>query len=220
VNRASYRLLVVAGWLWVALSIVVLVVFGALRAADSLRSAAVLDGFARRYAEHLWIGWLHFVPGLLFVTLAPLQFVAALRRRHPSVHRRIGWLLVPAAAVSGLFALLAAWRLPAYGGIGTQLATGVFGGLFLYSLARAVFHIRRREIAAHREWMIRVFALALAVATIRAVIALATSLTGASLEDVFAASFWIAFSLNLAVAEAWIRSSRRAATGRPPRPLA
>ena len=105
------------------------------------------------------------------------------------MHRWTGRVLVVAASVSGLFALIAAWRLPAYGGPWTQLATALFGMLFLYALARAVMHIRRREVAAHREWMIRVFALASAVATIRAVIALSAATTGASMEDVFAASF-------------------------------
>ena len=42
------RLLVVAGWLWVAVSIGVLIVFGSLRALDSLRPVALLDEFGRR----------------------------------------------------------------------------------------------------------------------------------------------------------------------------
>ena len=90
----------------------------------------------------------------------------------------------------------------------TTAATVVFGMTFLYSLVRAVRHIRRREVALHREWMIRMFSLALAVATIRAVQGLAQAFLGASLEETFGASFWIAFTLNLGIAEMWIRFTR------------
>lgn len=48
-----------------------------------------------------------------------------------------------------------------------------------------------KAIGAHREWMIRVFAIALGVATIRAVAGIGQAVTGGTLEDVFALSFWL-----------------------------
>jgi hypothetical protein len=74
-------------------------------------------------------------------------------------------------------------------------------------------HIRRREIALHREWMIRAFSIGLAVATIRPIIGFffATSrFTGLTPYEFFGTAFWIGFVLHLIAAEAWIHSTRTA----------
>ncbi|MDH3225091.1 MAG: DUF2306 domain-containing protein, partial [Gemmatimonadota bacterium] len=152
----------------------------------------------------------HIVPGLVFLMLAPLQFVARIRRRHLAFHRRSGRLLVLTGAVSGLFALVAAAVFPAFGGTPTQLATLAFGLMFLASLWMAVLRIRQRRVKEHREWMIRVFAIALGVATIRAVIGLSQAVTGRTMVEVFGFSFWVGFGINFLIAEWWIRRTRPA----------
>jgi uncharacterized membrane protein len=202
------------GWGAVLLSILVLLVFSAIRFVEMAQVPAPTDSFAVRYVEHPVVALVHIVPGLVFIVLAPLQFIPRIRQRQLRFHRRLGWLLVPCAAVSGLYALVAAYRLPAFGGFLTQAATSVFGALFLFSLAKAVYHIRRREVRPHREWMIRVFALALGVATIRLVVGLSLALTDAGFEEVFGVAFWLGLGINLLVAEAWIRHTRR--RGRSP----
>lgn len=55
----------------------------------------------------------------------------------------------------------------AFGGPPQSLATLVFGTWFLAALVLAFRAIRRRGVAAHRRWMIRAFAVGLAVGTIR-----------------------------------------------------
>jgi uncharacterized membrane protein YozB (DUF420 family) len=117
-------------------------------------------------------------------------------------------MLATCAAISGLFALVAGFRLPAFGGISTQAATVFFGAIFLFSLAKAIRHIRRKEVRLHREWMIRTFALAMGVASIRVSIALFTALSDLSFEEVFGTSFWLGFGINLLVAEVWINRTR------------
>lgn len=196
------------GWAAVALSVAVLAVFTTIRVLHLDREPSELDAFGVRYLAHPGVALLHVLPGILYVGLGPLQFVARLRARALAVHRWTGRVLVAAGILTGVFALAAAFRLPAYGGALTQAATVVFGAIFLYSLARGFVHARRREIAAHREWMLRAFALGLGVATIRVVIVLLQSLAGLAFEDVFGASFWVGLGANLAVAEAWIRHTR------------
>ncbi len=101
--------------------------------------------------------------------------------------------------------------MPAIGGGVQAVATTLFALLFLIALGKAYWHVRRREIAQHREWMLRAFAIGLAVATIRPIIGLffATSrLTGLTPEAFFGIAFWIGFVLHLVVAEAWIRWTR------------
>jgi len=59
----------------------------------------------------------------------------------------------------------------------------------------------------HREWMIRAFAVGLAVATIRPIIGMffATSqFSGLTPYQFFGTAFWIGFVLHLMAAEIWI----------------
>ena len=67
----------------------------------------------------------------------------------------------------------------------------------------AMRHIFRKEVRQHREWMIRTFSLAMGVATVRVFLILLRPVMG------FGASFWLGFSVNLVVAEAWINHTRR-----------
>ena len=161
-----------------------------------------------RYVQHPWVPLLHIVPGLLFLTLAPLQFVARIRKWRIGLHRGLGRILAICAATSGLFALVANFRFPAFGGISTQSATVFFGAIFLLSLTKALRHIRKKEVALHREWMIRTFALATGTATVRVFLTLLPVLSGLGLEEVFGASFWLGFGVNLLVAEVWINHTR------------
>jgi len=196
------------GWAVVVLSVVILLVFAGIRLVDMTQDPPPTDAFGGRYAQHPSVALLHIVPGLLFLTLAPLQFVARIRRRRIGFHRGLGRLLVLCAAISGLFALVASFRLPAFGGTSTHAATVFFGSIFLFSLAKAVRHIRRKEVRRHREWMIRTFALAMGVASIRVFIGLFTALSDLDLEEAFGTSFWLGFSTNLVAAEVWINQTR------------
>jgi uncharacterized membrane protein len=201
-------MMVKAGWLAVLLSIVILLVFASMRVADLGAEPPGAADFGIRYVEHRALALWHIVPGLVFLTAAPLQFVRRIRQRHIRLHRRLGWLLAGSAGVSGTFALIANVQFPAYGGVTTQTATVFFGLIFLFSLARAVRAIRRREVERHREWMIRTFALATGVATIRVCQGLFMALSDYRFVDVFGVSFWLGFGINLIAAEIWINHTR------------
>ncbi len=196
------------GWVAIVLSAILLLGDGVSRLAGLTQDPRPTDVLDIRYVQHPWITVLHIVPGLLFLTLAPLQFVARIRKRRIGLHRGLGRILAICAAISALFALVANFRLPAFGGISTQAATVFFGTIFLFSLTKALRHIRRKEVGLHREWMIRTFAIATGVATIRVFLELLTALSGLGLEEVFGASFWLGFGVNLLVAEAWINHTR------------
>jgi len=101
------------------------------------------------------------------------------------------------------------FAMPSIGGVNQAAATTLFGLWFLFALGKALRHILRREIALHREWMIRAFSIGLAVATIRPIIAVffATSpFSGLTPYEFFGAGFWIGFALHLIAAEVWIQA--------------
>lgn len=200
-----------AEWLiWTAtgFAVVILLVFATIRLTEMSQGVPPDDAFGIRYNEHPVVALLHMLPGLVFLTLAPLQFVARIRRTRLGFHRRLGRVLVVAAVISGAFGIAAAFRLPAFGGIPTVAATVFFGVIFFVALGKAVWHIRRKQVRQHREWMIRVFALATAVAGIRVVIGLFAALSGYTLEEIFGTAFWIGFSTHLLAAEIWINQTR------------
>lgn len=197
----------IVGWIAVVLSVFILLIFGSLRLAEMFQAAPTADAFNVRYVQHSGVALLHIVPGLLFLTLAPLQFIARIRQKHIRFHRGLGRALVACAAISGVFALVTAFRLPAFGGIATLAATMFFGAIFLFSLMKAIWHIRHKDVRRHREWMIRTFALAMGVATIRVFIGL-FELANFPMEEVFGTAFWLGLGVNLIMAEVWISWTR------------
>jgi uncharacterized membrane protein YsdA (DUF1294 family) len=103
----------------------------------------------------------------------------------------------------------------AIGGATERAATALFGVTFLIALGRAFVCIRRRQVARHREWMIRAFALGLAVATVRPIVGafFATqSLTHLTPHEFFGIAFWLGFTAHLVAAEVWISYTRHRVT--------
>ena len=152
---------------------------------------------------------LHIVPSLLFVLLIPLQFVTSLRRRHPRLHRWIGRVTLTLGAVVGISAL----RLSAdpVGGIVEASATIFFGIFFLFALGKAWWHIRNRRVDLHREWVTRMVAIALGVATTRPVMAVffaTRPLTGLTPAQFFGPAMWIGFVSTYLAGAAWITYTR------------
>jgi uncharacterized membrane protein len=178
-------------------------------------SANPLDaGFAR----HPVLTLVHIVPGFLFMVLGPLQLVGQIRLRTPWLHRWCGRVFVASGVVIGLSALAMSWQMT-IGGASETAATTLFAVLFLGALGKGFLHIRRREFAQHREWMIRAFAIGLAVATIRPIVGIffATSrLTHLTPQEFFGTAFWLGFTLHLIAAEAWIRYTREMRPGHSP----
>jgi uncharacterized membrane protein len=140
--------------------------------AGALRLVQLAGGPAVMPADHRFTGFplplvMHIVGATTFALVGSLQFVPRVRRRHRAWHRRAGRLV----AVAGLLvAISALWMTLFYE---PQPGTGAL--LFLLRLVSApamaaclvlgVAAIRRRDIAAHRAWMIRAYAIGLGAGT-------------------------------------------------------
>ncbi|PYT78051.1 MAG: hypothetical protein DMG40_21380 [Acidobacteria bacterium] len=177
--------------------------------------ARELDG---HFASERALVLTHVLPAMLFMLLGPLQFVRGLRARHPQVHRWSGRIFLAASAFVGATGLRLAYG-KTVGGIDEKAAIALFGTLFLISLGKALWHALRREFAQHREWMIRGYAIGLAVATIRPIIGAffaAAVIRGRSPDphEFFGAAFWIGFTLQAIAAEIWINYTRPTAAAR------
>ena len=176
----------------------------------ALQRSAELARMDGRFAAHPLLILLHVIPGGFFLLLAPLQFSTWIRTRHVRLHRWSGRVLLPAGLVSVFAALYFGLLIP-YGGLGEAAAMALFGGLFVIAIGRAYLAIRRHQVARHREWMIRVFAIAIGISTVRVVGAvLDPALTPAGVRppDIFVLSIWTGWVITLGVAELWIRYTR------------
>lgn len=156
---------------------------------------------------------LHVILGAAYLLAGSIQFIPRVRNRWPAYHRWAGRILVGVAAVVGSAALFMALVIP-FSGWSGRVGNGFFASLFLFSLARGFFAIRRRDISRHREWMIRAFAIALGIATMRLMfvpllaIFQVESPTAPIVPILSVISFVDSFTLHIAVAEWWIRRTR------------
>lgn len=109
--------------------------------------------------------YLHVGFGGLALLLSPLQFATRLRTRVPHVHRAVGRVVLGSIAIAGAAGLVLAPHSLA-GPLGTA-GFGLLALLWLTFAATACRAIRRRDVAAHRRWMIRTFSLTYAAVTLR-----------------------------------------------------
>lgn len=170
------------------------------------------DPYTRNYVLHPWPAALHIVPGVIFLLGAPLQLSARFRRKHLTFHRRLGRVLIPAGMVAAIFALAVGLTHP-FDGLVEALATVVFGLWFLACLSVAFVAIRRRDIARHRRWMIRAFAVAIGIAGIRVWVIIFGAIQSAVTETIamspqlgtYGIAFWLGFSSTVIAGEWWLR---------------
>jgi len=154
---------------------------------------------------------IHVVAAAVYALVGAFQFPRRLRRKRPGWHRRAGRVLVGAGlavAVSGLWMTL--FYPDAPGGVILWTVRLVVSCAMAASIMLGFTAIRRRDIAAHRAWMVRAYALGVAAGTQTLTQGLGEALfgTGELSTGLSISSAWV---INAAVAEWIIRRPRRRA---------
>lgn len=166
--------------------------------------AAALDaGFAR----HAALTFVHILPGALFLILAPFQFSRSFRQKHLKLHRWSGRVLVACGLIIGASALIMSFKMN-IGGPNETAATTLFGIVFLICLVKAYLYIRRKEVARHREWMIRAYGVGLGVATTRPIVGMFFAFRRLTPHEFFGIAFWLGFTITFLAAEVWVDYTR------------
>jgi uncharacterized membrane protein len=152
----------------------------------------------------------HIIGAAVFALVGVFQFVPGIRRRHRAWHRRAGRVVaVTGLAVTGSALWLTLFYEPQPGtGDLLYLLRLLFAPAMAACLVLGFTAIRRRDIAAHRAWMIRAYALGLGAGTQVLTEGLGGAIfgTGVVAGDLAKGAGWI---LNLAVAEWAIRRPAR-----------
>ena len=167
---------------------------------EKMFAPQLADSFrARPWAilSHAFIGSVGLITGAL-------QFHRGLLRRR-RLHRAIGTLYITASVLTGVVGLYLARF--AFGGLTTSLGFGALAIALLVTTAVAYARIRRRNIASHREWMIRSYSLMFAAVTLRIWLPLLIVLFG-RFTPAYMVVAWVCWVPNILFAEALIRLSR------------
>ncbi len=146
---------------------------------------------------------LHVIGAAIFVVLGAFQFVAPFRRCFPRWHRTVGRGLLACGLVAGLSGL---WitvfypRLPDTNDL-LFVVRLVFSSAMVLFIVLGFAAIRRRDVARHRAWMVRAYAIGLGAGTQAIVFALVEGIAGPPDQLGKALLMGLSWTVNLAVAE-------------------
>ena len=202
------------GWVPFVLVALVLIpaVAGSLRLVELAGGPLLLPANPRMTASPAPVA-VHVVSAITYAAFGAFQFASGFRRRRPRWHRMAGRVLVGlglAVAFSALWMTLLYARQPGTGELAYLLRLA-FGSGMAASLVLGVSATRRRDLAAHRAWMTRAFALALGAGTQTFTLGIGHAAFGTSelTTDLGLGAGWV---INLAVAEYVIRRPHRRRT--------
>lgn len=148
----------------------------------------------------------HAGAALVALAAGPFQFSSRLRQRSPRLHRRLGYVYFAGVFLGGSVGLCSA--VGAEGGVSARVGFFLLGMGWLASGWKALMAIRSGDVARHREWMVRNFALTFAAVTLRIWLPALTAATGSFL-DAYRTVAWLCWVPNMVVAEMMLLADTR-----------
>jgi len=153
--------------------------------------------------DHWRVAFFIHVYASLWVLLAGFtQFSNYIQRHNKGLHRTMGYIYVvnvilitgPAGLIMGFYA---------NGGTFSRIAFVALAVLWIFFTAMAFVKAKQKDFKAHRNYMIRSFALTLSALTLRAWKYAITNTVTLPPMDVYRVVAWAGWVINLAVAE-WL----------------
>ena len=156
------------------------------------------------FAHHRPTGFLHIVPGLVMVTLMPLQASRRLRQRWPALHRWSGRLFVLVGLSLCASAMVMNILFPVVGGLLKLTVIYAMCVAQLATMALGMRAIRRRDVSGHRKWMMRAMGVAFSGGT-AGLFVVPFYLMGEVTDLVVGVGRWLGFLGTAAAVEWWLR---------------
>jgi len=159
-----------------------------------LKQQAIASGwYLPAYYSHVLISGIILVVGLF-------QLFQASSTRYRRVHRVLGYIYVMGIL---FFAAPGALGMSLFIGRGPWVLTSFLlqGSLWFYFTATAFNNIRRRNIAAHKRWMWRSYALTFAAITLRIYIFMTSYGVNLNQPEAYATLAWLSWVPNLLFVE-------------------
>lgn len=160
------------------------------------------------FDQELWTVLIrvHILLAVTAILAGPLGFVKKIRVKRPALHRLIGKVYIGSILLNILPALYVA--LHATGGLVATVGFFLLTGVWLYATVKAYTTIRKRQVEAHRRWMIRSYAVTLANNTLYVVNLVMDKAFGMEYVTAYVIAVWSCWMINLFVAEGYLRLRR------------
>lgn len=149
----------------------------------------------------------HVFAAAVALALGPFQFSARLRERNLQLHRWMGRLYLGVGVLLGGLAGLYMSQ-HALGGIVARLGFASLAACWIGTGLAAYLAIRRNDIASHRQWMVRNFALTLAGVSFRLYSPVLFA-AGVPFDIAYPVVAWLCWIPNLVVVSVWGRGRSR-----------
>jgi hypothetical protein len=198
---------------------IIVIILALIGVAAAIRRALIIEniipsfsppkypGFDSGFSKHRALTFFHIIPGSLFMILGPLLFIKKIKNQNINLYKRIRASYFICAYIVGVSALAMSYTV-SIGGANETAATTTFALFFLYCLTKALTNTLNGNNILYREWVLRSFAIGLAIATTRPIIGIFFAVSPLSPHEFFGTAFWLAFTLHLIIVEAWIRYTR------------
>jgi len=161
------------------------------------------------YLAHLTILMMHVCGSMVALAFGPFLFLHGLRSKWPALHRWLGRMYLLGNLIGGIGGLLLSPH--AYAGAVTRSGFAIVALLWLATGLMAFIRIRNGDVADHRRWMTRNFALTLGGVMLRLQLPILSSVLDFAVAYQIVA--WTAWVPNLLVAEWLLRSQRSMVDG-------
>ena len=149
---------------------------------------------------------------IFHVTAAPvaliigaIQLFPKMRAAHKTRHRWLGRIYGVSVLLAGVSGLIIA--LNAAGGVSVAFGLGILSILWIATTTIAIIYAMKRNIALHRRWMIRSFALTFAAVTLRLYL-LGFMAGGFTYTEASVYVAWLCWVPNMIFAEWWLRRKK------------
>jgi hypothetical protein len=158
--------------------------------------------------DHWRIAFFIHVYASMWVLLAGFtQFSKWIQRNNPGLHRTMGYIyVVDVLLITGPAGLLMGFY--ANGGLSSRIAFVTLALLWIFFTAMALIKARQKDFKAHRNYMIRSYALTISALTLRAWKFSITNNFELPPMDVYRAVAWLGWVPNLIFAEWLIKRTR------------
>lgn len=163
----------------------------------------------------LW-HWAHALGGASFGIIGPLQFAGVLQRRYGRLHHVLGRVFMLAGVMLGGSGLGLFLQVPNSATPILDCARVLAGLALMGSLGLSLGAIRRRDIARHKAWIIRAYAIGMGSGAVALVMFPIYLIKGAPLEGVISDLVFVgAWLICIGVAEAVVRRTAPPVRPRP-----
>lgn len=148
--------------------------------------------------------YIHIFGGMLAIVLGPLQFISFIRQRFAKAHKTIGKVYITAilfiGAPTGLY-----MAMYANGGFYASIGFVLMSVLWFYTTWMGIQTIRKKQIDAHVQWMIRSYAITFSAVSLRLWVPALSLFSNFSSLQIIILTAWISWLFNLIIAELIIK---------------